>query len=73
MSNVKNYSIQGGEKWVVEGELELTRNGRLLFNGGELKPALFQKNSSAECVEELKNDFNDLLSKLKEAGLMKSS
>ena len=73
MSNVKNYSIQGGGKWVVEGELELTGGGRLLFNGGELKPALSQKNSSAESVEELKNDFNDLLSKLKEAGLMKSS
>ena len=64
MSNVKNYSIQGGEKWVVEGELELTRNGRLLFNGQELRPVKGPADSGAGTIAELKADFNALLEKL---------
>ena len=72
MSNIKNYHEQGGDRWVVKGELELAEGGRLLFDGTELKPAATQKNSSAESVEDLKDDFNDLLVKLIAAGLMKS-
>ena len=71
MSNIKNYSTQGGKRWVVKGELELAEDGRLLFNGTELKPAAAQENSSAESVEDLKDDFNDMLARLKAAGLMK--
>ena len=39
MSNVKNYSEQGGEHWVVEGELEIGAGGKLTFEGKELKAA----------------------------------
>ncbi|WP_296972443.1 MULTISPECIES: hypothetical protein [Tepidanaerobacter] len=39
MSNVKNYSEQGGEHWVVEGELEIAAGGKLTFEGKELKAA----------------------------------
>ena len=70
MSNIKNYSIQGGEKWVVEGELELTRNGRLLFNGQELRPVTGPADSGAGTIAELKTDFNALLEKLYGAGIV---
>ena len=70
MSNVKNYQEQGGEKWVVKGELELAGEGRLLFNGQELKPALGQADSGASTVAALKDDFNALLGRLFAAGLM---
>ncbi len=70
MSNVKNYHEQGGEKWVVKGELELADGGRLLFNGQELKPALGQADSGASTVAALKDDFNALLGRLFAAGLM---
>ena len=70
MSNVKNYHEQGGEKWVVKGELELAGKGRLLFNGQELKPALGQTDSGASTVAALKDDFNALLGRLFAAGLM---
>ncbi|MGI6163959.1 MAG: hypothetical protein ACOYEQ_08570 [Bacillota bacterium] len=70
MSNVKNYSIQGGEKWVVEGELELTGGGRLLFNGGELKPVAGPEDSEAGTIAELKTNFNALLEKLYGAGIV---
>lgn len=70
MSNVKNYHLQGGDKWVVKGELELTDGGRLLFNGQELKPALGQTDSEASTVAALKEDFNALLGRLFAAGLM---
>lgn len=70
MSNIKNYSIQGGEKWVVEGELELTGGGRLLFSGGELKPVAGPEDSEAGTIAELKTDFNALLDKLYGAGIV---
>lgn len=72
MSNIKNFYEQGGEKWIIKGELELTDGGRLLFNGQELKPAKIQINSEATTIAELKEDFNNLLEKLKVAGLMKN-
>ena len=72
MSNVKNYSEQGGEHWVVEGELQIAAGGKLTFEGTELKPAAGQAESDATTVDALKDDFNALLEKLKAAGLMKS-
>lgn len=70
MSNIKNYHEQGGEKWVVQGELELAKGGKLLFNGQELKPAQGQTDSIASTVAALKEDFNTLLERLFAAGLM---
>lgn len=72
MSNVKNYSKQGGEHWVVEGELEIAAGGKLTFEGKEVKPAASQAESNATTVAALKDDFNTLLEKLKAAGLIKS-
>ncbi len=70
MSNVKNYHEQGGKKWVVGGQLEITAGGKLTFKGTELKPALGQANSEASTVAALKEDFNSLLGRLFAAGLM---
>ncbi len=72
MSNVKNYSKQGGEHWVVEGELEIAAGGKLIFEGKEVKPAENQADSEATTIAALKDDFNTLLEKLKAAGLMGS-
>ncbi|WP_026478171.1 Head fiber protein [Alkaliphilus transvaalensis] len=71
MSNVKNYTEQGGERTIIEGELVIIDGGKLIFNGQELKPASLQANSNAEDVAGIVADFNALLSKLKAAGLMK--
>jgi hypothetical protein len=70
--NSKNYTEQGGEKTVIGGELEVAAEGKLTFNGTELKPALIQADSSAVDVAALVTDFNSLLAKLKAAGLMES-
>lgn len=70
MSNIKNYKEQGGEKTVIGGELAITESGKLIFNGIELKPATFQDESTASTVVGLVTDFNTLLVKLKEAGIM---
>ncbi len=66
MSNVKNYTEQGGEKTVISGTLEITESG--VVTG--LPRAAFQANSTADSVETLVSDFNALLAKLKAAGLM---
>lgn len=68
----KNYQQQGGEKWVIGGELEITPRGKLTFQGQELKPIATQAESEATTIAALKDDFNALLKKLKAAGLMKS-
>ena len=72
MSHVKNYKEQGGEKWVVGGELVIRDGGKLLFNVQEFKPAIFHADSTATTTEDLKADFNSLLTKLKDAGLMET-
>lgn len=71
MPNTKNYREQDGDKWVVDGTLEV--NGKLTLQGAEIKQAANQANSTAEDVVGLVADFNALLTKLKTAGLMESN
>ena len=70
--NTKNYTEQGGEKTVIGGELAVTAEGKVTFDGTELKPAALQADSTALDVADLVADFNALLLKLKTAGLMES-
>ncbi len=73
MSNVKNYTEQGGEKTVIGGTLVITSEGKLTFGDSEIKPAAAQADSTATTVAELAADFNALLAKLRAAGLMEES
>ena len=65
----KNYTDKGGDRTVIGGELEIREGARVsgLPSGtaAENQPA-----STATQVTGLKNDFNALLVKLKEAGIM---
>ena len=70
MGSAKNYTEQGAERTVIGGELVVRDGGKLLFNTQEFKPAAFQEASKATKIEDLKTDFNLLLEKLKQAGLM---
>lgn len=72
MSNVKNYTEQGGDKTVIGGALEIESGGKLTFAGKELKPVGFQADSTASTIAGLVADFNTLLAKLKAAGIMAS-
>lgn len=72
MSNIKNYTEQGGDRTVISGELVITEDGRLFFNETELKPAELQADSTASTIAGLVVDFNALLAKLKAAGLMEA-
>lgn len=73
MSNVKNYTEQGGDSTVIGGTLDVANGGKLTFAGTELKPAAFQANSEATTIAGLVADFNSLLAKLITAGLMTES
>ncbi len=70
MYNTKNYRERGGEKWVVNGVLEVTEAGVLLLNDKPLIRSENQADSTASTISELKDDFNSLLQKLKYAGFM---
>ena len=70
MYTTKNYRERGGEKWVVNGVLEVTEVGVLLLNGKPLIRAENQPDSTASTISDLKDDFNSLLQKLKYAGFM---
>ena len=70
--NTKNYTERGGDKTVIGGELAVTAEGKVTFDGTELKPAAVQADSTAVDVADLVADFNALLAKLKAAGLMES-
>ncbi len=72
MSNIANYTEQGGERTVIEGELAIVDPGKLTFEGIEIKPSENKVDSTASTIAGLVLDFNELLSKLKTAGLMKN-
>ena len=73
MSNIKNYTEQGGGRWVVSGSLEIAGEGELSLGGKAVAPAAHQADSTATTIAELKTDFNALLAKLQAAGLMAGS
>lgn len=64
--NVKNYTEQGGDKTVIGGTLEI-KEGAILSG---IPSAVNQANSTAVDVATLVSDFNALLTKLKDSGLM---
>ncbi len=64
--NTKNYTEQGGEKTVIGGTLEIKDEATVVG----LSLIENQSKSTATTIEDLVTDFNDLLSKLKTAGLM---
>lgn len=72
MSNVKNYTEQGGEKTVIGGTLEIVKGGQVIGLPSTFTPAAFQADSTASTIAGLVVDFNALLAKLKAAGLMAS-
>ena len=73
MSNIKNYTEQGGGRWVVNGSLEIAGEGELILGGKAIAPAANQADSTATTIADLKADFNALLAKLQAAGLMAGS
>ena len=73
MSNIKNYTEQGGGRWVVNGTLEIGSEGQLILGGQPIAPTAHQADSTATTIVDLKTDFNALLAKLKAAGLMAGS
>ena len=73
----KNYNTDGGDRTVIGGVLEFEEGAEVKnFPGsggtasGEKNAAENQDASTATAVAALKNDFNALLSKLKNAGIM---
>ena len=67
--NIKNYTEQGGEKTVIGGTLEIKEGAEL----AGFPKAENQADSIATTISDLKSDFNALLSKLKESGLMEQN
>lgn len=75
MHLTKNYNTDGGDRTVIGGTLEFEQGAEVKnFPGGgsQSGKAENQSASSATAVAGLKNDFNALLVKLKEAGLMEA-
>lgn len=74
MHLTKNYSTDGGDRMVIGGVLEFEQGAEVKNfpdgGGGTGGKAENQNASTATAVAGLKNDFNALLVRLKEAGLM---
>ncbi len=72
MANVLNYTEQGGARTVIGGELVI--EGKLTLGDSAEAEGLpvvsNQPVSTATTVATLKDDFNTLLTALKNAGLM---
>ena len=68
--NAKNYTAQGGEKTVIGGTLEIKEGASVTGLPSQFTPAENQADSAATTIAGLVVDFNELLAKLKTAGLM---
>lgn len=70
----KNYRTDGGNRTVIGGILEFKNGAEVLNFPSEatITPAETQADSTASDVAGLVADFNALLAKLKDAGLMAS-
>lgn len=70
----KNYSTDGGDTWVVGGRLVIEEGAEVEglngSGGGSDAAAENQSSSTAAALLELVSDFNALLNKLKNAGIM---
>ena len=67
--NCKNYTEQGGEKTVIGGTLEIKEGATITG----LPAADAVADSTASTVAGLVTDFNNLLAKLRAAGIIKSN
>lgn len=67
MYTAKNHT-EGPDKLVIGGELVV--EGDLKFGEEALKPALYQSDSTASTVADLKTAYNKLLANLRAAGVM---
>ena len=77
--NCKNYATDGGDRLVIGGTLEVLDTATVtgLQSGyateqsaGSVFQASNQTESAATTIADLKSDFNALLQKLKDAGIM---
>ena len=68
--NAKNYTEQGGDVTHIGGTLVIEEGGSI--TGLPFSACENQADSEASTIAALKEDFNGLLSKLKEAGLMEA-
>ena len=68
--NAKNYTEQGGEVTHIGGKLVFDEGAEVEGLPSSFSPAENQAASTATQVSGLKNDFNALLVKLKNAGIM---
>jgi hypothetical protein len=77
--NCKNYATDGGDRLVIGGALEILNTATVtgLQSGyastdqaGSVYQATNQTESAATTIADLKSDFNALLLKLKDAGIM---
>ena len=66
--NVKNYTEQGGDKTIIGGILEIKEGATVTG----LPKAAAQADSTATTIAGLVADFNNLLAKLRTAGIIES-
>lgn len=71
MPTSKNYKIDEGNTWVIGGKLVIKNNAEVEGLPSTDVPKITKTDdSTAMDVETLKNDFNALLEKLRDTGLM---
>jgi len=77
--NCKNYLIDGGDRLVIGGTLEVLDTATVIGlqsgyateqTAGSVYQATNQAASAATTISDLTSDFNALMQKLKDAGIM---
>jgi len=77
-NNSKNYKEDGGDTIVIGGDVKISPDANIIIEKGAkieglspFKEVEDLEDSKADTLKVLKNDFNLLLFKLREAGILK--
>ena len=77
-NNSKNYKEDGGDTIVIGGDVKISSDANIIIEKGanieglsSFKEVEDLEDSKADTLKVLKNDFNFLLSKLRETGILK--
>lgn len=73
MNNTKNYHEQGGDKWTVGGELNISIGGKITTNGVQATAIANHADPATATSTEIATKQNQILAVLRNVGIIASS
>lgn len=70
MYNTKNYAEQGGDRWVIGGELDIPTGGKITANGVQAAAIANHADPATATAADIATKQNQILAALRGAGII---